>query len=25
MRTDQAGEIDIEADGSRWTVAPGGG
>lgn len=24
MRTDQQGEIDIEADGSHWTVAPGG-
>ena len=23
MRTDQQGEIDIEADGSRWTVASG--
>jgi competence protein ComEC len=25
MRTDQRGEIEIEADGSRWTVAPGEG
>jgi competence protein ComEC len=25
MRTDRQGEIDIEADGSHWTVAPGGG
>lgn len=24
MRTDREGEIDIEADGSRWTVAPDG-
>jgi competence protein ComEC len=25
MRTDREGEIEIEADGSRWTVAPGAG
>jgi competence protein ComEC len=25
MRTDRQGEIEIEADGSRWTAAPGGG
>jgi competence protein ComEC len=25
MRTDRQGEIDIEANGSRWTVAPGRG
>ncbi len=25
LRTDTDGEIEIEADGSRWTVAPGGG
>jgi competence protein ComEC len=25
LRTDRQGEIDIEADGSHWTVAPGGG
>jgi competence protein ComEC len=25
LRTDRQGEIDIEADGSRWTVAPGAG
>jgi competence protein ComEC len=25
LRTDLQGEIDIEADGSHWTVAPGGG
>lgn len=25
LRTDLQGEIDIQADGSRWTVAPGGG
>jgi competence protein ComEC len=25
MRTDQQGEIEIEADGSRWTVGPGPG
>jgi competence protein ComEC len=25
MRTDRQGEIVIEADGSRWTVAPSGG
>jgi competence protein ComEC len=25
MRTDRQGEIEIEADGSRWTVAPGAG
>ena len=25
MRTDQRGEIDLEADGSRWTVAPDAG
>jgi competence protein ComEC len=25
LRTDTDGEIDIEADGSRWTVAPGRG
>ncbi|HEY6638125.1 MAG TPA: ComEC/Rec2 family competence protein [Solirubrobacterales bacterium] len=24
-RTDRQGEIEIEADGSHWTVAPGGG
>ena len=24
MRTDRQGEIDIEADGSRWTAGPGG-
>ncbi len=24
LRTDEQGEIDIEADGSRWTVAPAG-
>jgi beta-lactamase superfamily II metal-dependent hydrolase len=25
LRTDIDGEIEIEADGSRWTVAPGRG
>jgi competence protein ComEC len=25
VRTDRQGEIEIEADGSRWTVAPGAG
>jgi competence protein ComEC len=25
LRTDTDGEIDIDADGSRWTVAPAGG
>jgi competence protein ComEC len=25
MRTDRQGEIDIEADGSRWTAGPGAG
>jgi competence protein ComEC len=25
MRTDEDGEIDIEADGSGWLVAPNGG
>jgi competence protein ComEC len=25
MRTDRQGEIDIEADGSHWTAAPGAG
>ena len=25
LRTDLQGEIDIQADGSHWTVAPGGG
>jgi competence protein ComEC len=25
LRTDTDGEIDVEADGSRWTVAPGAG
>jgi competence protein ComEC len=25
LRTDTQGEIDIEADGSRWTAAMGGG
>jgi competence protein ComEC len=25
LRTDTHGEIDVEADGSRWTVAPGAG
>ncbi|HSD23120.1 MAG TPA: ComEC/Rec2 family competence protein [Solirubrobacterales bacterium] len=25
LRTDSDGEIDIEADGSRWTVGPGAG
>jgi competence protein ComEC len=25
MRTDQQGEIDIEADGSHWTAGPGAG
>jgi competence protein ComEC len=25
LRTDTHGEIDIEADGSRWTAAPGAG
>ena len=25
MRTDQQGEIDVEANGSRWTVHPVGG
>jgi competence protein ComEC len=25
MRTDRQGEIDIEADGSGWTVGTGGG
>jgi competence protein ComEC len=24
LRTDREGEIDIEADGSRWTAGPGG-
>ena len=25
LRTDTDGEIDIEANGSRWTVVPDGG
>jgi hypothetical protein len=25
MRTDRQGEIDIEANGSGWTVGTGGG
>ena len=25
MRTDRQGEIEIEADGSHWTAAPGAG
>jgi hypothetical protein len=25
MRTDRQGEIEIEADGSRWTAGPTGG